>query len=271
MILRIPNDRRLLVELFVCSNLAFLVLDVAIAHAVNRFASGAEWIPVGFAALGAAALVPGIVRSWRAAARPGTAGTVVGWAGVAVGIAGLVFHLRSQFFAATTLHNLVYSAPFAAPLSFAGLGLLLLANRMIPDESPEWPEWVVFLALAGFAGNFVLSLTDHAQNGFFNRLEWIPVFASAFAVGFLLVALLRPLTAGFVRACWYVLAAQVATGVAGFGLHVWTDLHGPTHHLTLDFLYGAPAFAPMLFADLAVLAGIGLASLPLARETTGDG
>lgn len=268
--LPIPGDRRLLVELFVCSNLAFLVLDVAIAHAVNRFRSPAEWIPVGFAALGAVALVPGIAKSWRTGTRPGVVGTIVGWCGIVVGVAGLVFHLRSQFFATTTLHNLVYSAPFVAPLSFAGLGLLLLANRMIPDESPEWPEWVLFLALAGFAGNFVLSLTDHAQNGFFNRLEWVPVFAAALAVGFLLTALLRPLTDGFVRACWLVLAVQVATGLAGFGLHVWTDLHGPTHHVTLDFLYGAPAFAPMLFADLAVLAGIALGKLPVVQPAAAD-
>ena len=231
--MRLPriHDRRLWIELFVCSNLAFLVLDVAIAHAVNGFRHPAEWIPVGFAALGAAALVPGIARSWRRGTAPGRAGAIVGWAGVVVGVAGLVFHLQSQFFEQTTLHNLVYSAPFVAPLSFAGLGLLLLANRMVPAESPEWAQWVLLLALGGFVGNFVLSLTDHAQNGFFNRLEWIPVFASAFAVGFLLTALLRPLTPGFLRACWAVLALEAATGVAGFGLHVWTDLHGPTHHL----------------------------------------
>ena len=261
--LAMPADRRVLVETFVCANLAFLVLDVLIAHAVNRFASPAEWIPVGFAALGALALVPGVVRSWRTGAPLGGAGTVVGWCGVVVGVAGLVFHLRSQFFVATTLHNLVYSAPFVAPLSFAGLGLLLLANRMIPTGSPDWPEWVLFLALAGFVGNFALSLSDHAQNGFFNRLEWVPVFSSALAVGFLLTALLRPLSPGFVRACWAVLALQAATGLVGFGLHAWGDLHGPTHHPMLDFLYGAPAFAPMLFADLAVLAAIALASLPV--------
>jgi len=266
--MRIPmvRDRRLMVELFVCANLAFLVLDVAIAHAVNRFGHPAEWIPVGFAALGAAALVPGIVRTWRSGARFGRAGTLVGWTAVVVGVAGLVFHLRSQFFATTTLHSLVYSAPFVAPLSFAGLGLLLLANRMIPAESPEWPQWVMFLALGGFVGNFGLSLTDHAQNGFFNRMEWIPVFAGALAVGFLVTALLRPLTPGFVRACWAVLALQVATGIAGFVLHVWTDWHGPTRHPAQDFLYGAPAFAPMLFADLAVLAAIALTSLPISES-----
>jgi hypothetical protein len=262
---RIPGDRRLWVELFVCANLGFLVLDVAIAHAVNRFASPMEWIPVAFAAVGAAALVPGILGAWRQGRRLGVTGTVVGWCGIAVGVAGLVFHLRSQFFELTTLHSLVYSAPFVAPLSFAGLGLLLLANRMIPDGSPEWPQWVLFLALGGFAGNFVLSLTDHAQNGFFNRLEWVPVCSSALAIGFLLTALLRPRAPEFVRVCGWVLAVQVVTGLTGFGLHVWADLHGPTRHPTLDFLYGAPAFAPMLFADLAVLAAIALASSPMVE------
>jgi len=63
------------------------------------------------------------------------------------------------------------SAPFAAPLAYAGLGLLVLLNRMVPAESPEWGWWIVFLALGGFAGNLALSLTDHAQNGFFNALE----------------------------------------------------------------------------------------------------
>ncbi|HKI96151.1 MAG TPA: hypothetical protein VJ992_12765 [Gemmatimonadales bacterium] len=260
------RDRRLLVELFVSANLAFLVVDVAIAHAVNAFRNAFEWIPVGFAGAGAVLLVPGIVGAWRRDRPLGRLGTVVGWCGVAVGIAGLIFHLRSQFFASTTLHSLVYSAPFVAPLAFTGLGLLLLANRMVPDGTREWAQWVVFLALGGFGGNFVLSLTDHAQNGFFNALEWVPVFASAIAVGFLLVALFRPLTRGFARACWLVLALQVVTGVAGFALHVWFDVHGPARRLELDFLYGAPAFAPLLFADLAVLAAIGLTGLRALPE-----
>lgn len=264
---RALRDRRLLVELFVDANLAFLIVDVAIAHAVNAFRDAAEWIPVGFAAAGAVLLVPGIVGTWRRGRPPGRLGTLVGWCGVGVGIAGLIFHLRSRFFAATTLHSLVYSAPFVAPLAFTGLGLLLLANRTVPGDTREWSQWVVFLALGGFVGNFVLSLTDHAQNGFFNVLEWVPVFASALAVGFLLVALFRPLTRAFVRACWIVLALQVMTGVAGFALHVWFDLHGPARRVEMDFLYGAPAFAPLLFADLAVLAAIGLAGL----RATADG
>ena len=51
--------------------------------------------------------------------------------------------------------------------------------------------WVTFFALGGFAGNFVLSLCDHAQNGFFAASEWIPVVAGATAVGFLSIPLIR--------------------------------------------------------------------------------
>src|SRR5262245_64192341 len=53
-------------------------------------------------------------------------GLAVGWGSVAVGIAGMLFHLDSAFFEAQTLKNLVYTAPFAAPLAYAGLGFLIL-------------------------------------------------------------------------------------------------------------------------------------------------
>ena len=48
-----------------------------------------------------------------------------------VGVAGLVLHLDSHFFAEQTIKNLVYTAPFAAPLVYAGVGLLLILNRMV--------------------------------------------------------------------------------------------------------------------------------------------
>jgi hypothetical protein len=41
-------------------------------------------------------------------------------------------------------------------------------NRMVDPESTEWAQWVLFLTLGGFIGNFVFSLADHAKNGFFN-------------------------------------------------------------------------------------------------------
>ena len=75
--------------------------------------------------------------------------------------------------------------PFAAPLAYTGLGLLLLLDRMVDAADLDWARWVVLLALGGFVGNFVLTLADHAQNGFFHPSEWIGVVAGAVAGGFL--------------------------------------------------------------------------------------
>ena len=99
-----------------------------------------------------------------------------------VGLAGLLFHLDSVFFEEQTLRNLVYTAPFAAPLAYTGLGFLVLLSRMVDADDPEWAGWVVVLAAGGWAGNFVLTLADHAQNGFFHPTEWIGVVASTSCV-----------------------------------------------------------------------------------------
>ena len=113
-------------------------------------------------------------------------GHLIGWLAVIVGLAGVILHLDSQFFHARTLRSLTYAAPFAAPLAYTGLGLLLIVNRMVDPRAAEWAQWVLLLALGGFVGNFVFSLTDHAMNGFFNPVEWVPVVSSACAIAFLL-------------------------------------------------------------------------------------
>ena len=48
-----------------------------------------------------------------------------------VGLSGVIFHLESRFFYERTLRSLTYSAPFAAPLAYTGLGFLLIMNRMV--------------------------------------------------------------------------------------------------------------------------------------------
>jgi hypothetical protein len=264
---RVP--RPLLVELFAIANLAFLTVDVFIAHSINAFHYPIERIPVGFGVAGAAVLLGGLAvdafNLHRRTAR--WAGFLVGWAAIAVGVAGLFLHLRSTFFEQQTLRSLVYTAPFVAPLSFAGLGFLILANRQVPHDSTVWGQWVLFLAWGGFVGNFVLSLADHAQNGFFDAREWIPVVAAAFAVGFLLMALLNPSNRRLARVTLWVLALQTAVGVLGFWFHVRADVTRSGSSLAQDLLYGAPPFAPLLFADLAVLAAIGIWDLQVRAAT----
>ncbi len=257
------------VELFAVGNIAFLAVDISLAHAVNAFARPEEWIPVAFS-VGAtlvllAALVLGGLRPSTARGE-GTAGVrlarvlglCVGWGAVVVGIAGLLFHLDSAFFGAQTIKNLVYTAPFVAPLAYTGVGLLLILDRMMDAQSVDWARWVVLLALGGFIGNFVLTLADHAQNGFFRSSEWIGVIASAYAVSSLCAVLVVHDNRPFVRLALVMMAAQVVVGGLGFALHVEAIWNGPGASLRQRVLYGAPLFAPLLFADLAVLAVLAL-------------
>jgi len=252
-------DPKLWVELFVLINLAFLSLDIYIAHSTNQFRRSAEYIPFYFSLCSPVVLAIGLVADrkghssvWR------DLGYLVGWLAVAVGVAGVVFHLDSRFFYERTLKSLTYAAPFAAPLAYTGLGLLLIMNRMVDSRTLEWGQWVLLLALAGFFGNFVFSLTDHAQNGFFRSAEWIPVISSAFAVGFLIAPLLMPVTSRFLLLCAAVLALQVAVGILGFIFHVAANLRGSSVRIWENLVNGAPLMAPLLFVNLVLLASIAL-------------
>jgi hypothetical protein len=232
-----------------------LGLDIVIAHTQNHFREPLEWTPVVFSFAASALLLPMVAgaRAWWC--RP--VEVAVGGASVVVGALGMILHLRSAFFVERTLHNLVYSAPFLAPLAYVGVGLLLLLVRLEPVGSPALGAWILLLTLGGFVGNFGLSLLDHAANGFFRWTEWIPVFASAIASGFLLIALLRK-EPGFGRFVAGVLVAQAVVGTLGFGLHVAADVRRPTALIADRFIYGAPMFAPLLFANLAALGLLGL-------------
>jgi hypothetical protein len=250
---------RMWIELFALFNLAGLAPDIFLAHSINSFRAPAEYVPLIFSLVAPVLLIPAIwslaqsrLQPWRAL------GHFVGWTSVVIGVTGLILHLQSQFFQQWTLASLVYAAPFAAPLAYTGIGLLLIMNRMVDHEGPDWPLWVIFLALGGFVGNFIFSVTDHAQNGFFRRIEWIPVISSALAVGFLFVPLMMRVSRAYLRMCAVMMVLQAVVGIVGFVLHVDADLNavGPT--LFERVIHGAPVFAPLLFPNLALLAGIGV-------------
>lgn len=260
---RWANDPQLWVEMFATVNLAILAADIYLAHSVNSFEKLAEYIPLYFS-LGAPLVLTIVIglrwllqfqSPWR------DVGYLIGWLSILVGLAGVIFHLESRFFLDRTLKSLTYAAPFAAPLAYTGLGFLLLVNRMVAARSAEWARWVIFLALGGFFGNFVLSLTDHASNGFFYRTEWIPVLSSAFATGFLLVPILLPVTRRFLDLCLLVMFAQAFVGLLGFWLHLRANLIEPGHNLFDKLVNGAPPMAPLLFPNLVGLALIGMWAL----------
>jgi hypothetical protein len=196
---------------------------------------------------------------WQPSASVGRwLGHFVGWISVVIGVAGLIFHLDSRFFREETLESLVYAAPFAAPLAYTGIGLLLIMNRMVDADSADWPYWVLFLALGGFIGKLIFSLTGHAQNGFFYPSEFVPVASSAFAVGFLLAPFLIRVNRSFLAVCTVVVLMQAAVGLLGFYYHTAANLHGPSLSQFDNIVYGVPAMAPLLFPNLALLAFLGL-------------
>lgn len=269
--LRWAHDPQLWVELFATANLAILAADIYIAHSVNHFQKAAEYIPLYFS-IGAPAILAVMIAlrwighfeaPWR------DVGYMVGWLSILIGLGGVLYHLESRFFLDRTLKSLTYAAPFAAPLAYTGLGFLLLMNRMVAARSAEWARWVIFLALGGFFGNFVLSLTDHASNGFFAKTEWVPVISSAFATGFLIVPLVLTVTRRFMDACLVVMFAQAFVGVLGFWFHIEANLVEPGHSLFERLVNGAPPMAPLLFPNLVGLALIGMwALLPHLEEAT---
>ena len=236
--------------------MAFLALDIYIAHSVNKFAHGAEWIPFYFSLGAPLLLLIDLIHLMKTKGRTiPWLGSIVGWTSIFIGVAGLIFHLKSRFFMEQTLHSLVYTAPFAAPLAYSGLGFLLILNRRVKCDVREWGQWLIFFALGGFAGNFALSLCDHAQNGFFYSTEWIPVVASALAIGFLSVALRPSIERRFLDLCFGLMVIQTVVGLLGFYYHGAADAPGTFFD---RLVHGAPIFAPLLFVNLAVLATFGL-------------
>jgi hypothetical protein len=246
------------IEVFVILNVGFLTLDIYLAHSVNQFRSHAEYIPLFFSAIAPVFLILGLSQraghplAWK------ILGHLVGWAAIVVGCTGVIFHLESHFFYERTIRSLTYSAPFAAPLAYAGLGFLLVMNRMVPARTIEWSRWVLLFTLGGFFGNFIFSLADHAGNGFFSRAEWVPVAASALAIGFLFVPLVTRVSRSFLDLCAVVLALEAGVGLWGFVLHTAGNLQGPSIHAFDNFIYGAPPLAPLLFPNLMLLGVIGL-------------
>ncbi|HYM26266.1 MAG TPA: hypothetical protein VEU08_23780 [Vicinamibacterales bacterium] len=255
------RDHQLWIEAFVLLNFAGLVGDIFLAHSENQFRRAAEYVPLYFSMAATVALAAALALRNRMPGVWRDVGHLVGWLGVGIGLAGVIFHLDSRFFYERTIRGLTYGAPFAAPLAYTGLGLLLIVNRLVAPDSREWAQWVLLLALGGFAGNFVFSLSDHAQNGFFNPLEWVPVVSSAFAIGCLAVPFIVSVDRGFIGLCACVLAVQALIGVIGFALHAEADLRRPGRTLFERVLGGAPPMAPLLFPNLVTLGGIGLWAL----------
>jgi len=252
------NSPELWVEAFVILNIGFLTFDIYLAHSVNQLRSPAEYVPLSFSAIAPLVLISALTQRTSRPIVWKTLGYFIGWSAILVGLAGVLLHLESSFFYERTIRSLTYSAPFAAPLAYTGLGFLLVMNRMVDPKSVQWAQWILLFTMGGFVGNFVFSLADHAGNGFYFAVEWVPVAASAIAIGFLCVPLVMRVSRVFVDVSAAVLILDAGVGLWGFVLHTMSNLRGPSVHPFDNFVYGAPPMAPLLFPNLMILGIIGL-------------
>ncbi len=88
-------------------------------------------------------------------------------------------------------------------------------------------------------------------------MEWIGVIAAAAACGFLVAQVAVPDNPSLVAMNLALMVVQIVVGLLGFILHARGNLSNQAGSFWDRFVYGAPIFAPLLFADLALLAVLG--------------
>ena len=97
---RWASDYVLWVEAFALGNLAFLAVDIYVAHSENGFLRPAEYAPLFFS-LGAPVLLAIALAARELWGKPRVwsgVGMAVGWISVGLGVGGVIYHLDSQFF-----------------------------------------------------------------------------------------------------------------------------------------------------------------------------
>lgn len=93
---------------------------------------------------------------------------------------------------------------------------------------------------------------------------------AALAVGFLAAPLVSHAGRGYLLLCAGLMVLEALVGVLGFVLHVVAGLDRPGEALMDRLIHGAPPFAPLLFADLALLTGIAIWALATYRPAPGE-
>ncbi|HDR06402.1 MAG TPA: hypothetical protein ENN88_02090 [Candidatus Coatesbacteria bacterium] len=240
------HKERLLLA-FVGVNLLGYAADCTLAHWSTGFY---HWGMLVSLLWPLAAGVPVILFVFRTPGRLGRVLLHIAAAGsLLVGVAGFLWHLAGQFLIVPRLESLVYSAPLLGPAVLAALGLLLFLYLRPPKGGLYRP--LLLLAAASFLGLALMSLQDHAQNGFFHWSEWSPVIVGLFAAAVYAVAFFRGPGGRVLRlACaWAVLLI----GLAGTYFHVAAFLRHAAP-LIERFALLAPPFAPILLCDAALFA-----------------
>jgi len=266
--LRVGRDQLLLI--FAAFNLAFLVVDVAIAHSINSFRPVYEWIPVIAAWPGVATCLALAIQQ-QPSDRLRLFHQAAMLLNIVVGVLGTVFHLRAVIppTGGWAWAWIAFGAPVLAPLSFAGAALVGLVASW--SEVPGHPgflnitgrlqiraplsrtQHLLWFVALGFAGAALMSFQDHGQYGY-TLWEWIPIATGFFATFVVIGRAWNPRhhKPDELTYLWTMILA-IVVGIAGIAFHLSKDL-ADSGAVSLERMRAfAPIFAPGLFSDLGIL------------------
>jgi hypothetical protein len=279
---QIRVTRGQLMLLMVAMNLAFLGVDIWLAHNLNGTIRANEWIPIIFGPVAAVLLlVAGVIslRHRRAAIFLALAVLAVS---LVVGLVGAYFHIDRaippsglQEQPGYALRLLVFAPPVVGPLTFslvAVLGVIAAVyedppnsgNMVIPGiirwrvPFSKTQQYLIWIGL-GILATLISSVLDHGRANFEDPRVWIPTVAGVFAG---IAAITLGLTDNPSRGDYVVhivsMVVLIIVGIVGLIFHVQIDL-GTRGAIVLErFMRGAPFLAPMLFADMGALGLVAL-------------
>jgi hypothetical protein len=110
----------------------------------------------------------------------------------------------------------------------------------------------------GFLGAIMAAFLDHARLGFVPSFTLIPIASGAVATISCLYIARCKATGTEIRVLLYALVFNAFIGLVGFVFHVMGDLAGTESVVWARFLYRNPILGPLLFCNLALLAGLSI-------------
>ena len=255
--LNLPIDKTHIILFYLIVNYLIVLIDVGIAHALNRFFPIYEWIPVIYLPIVTISTFLLLLNS-----KPGwnkNINLLLNLLGIVIGIAGFGFHLQGA-----TAGNVVSFAgltsgnPVFAPLAFIALGTIGAITAL--DDRPsirkfsftQKTRWLLMATAFWFFVTALVAIFDHARTGFTNLYTWFPFYVGIFAaIITLLQAYSHPET-GLSILFTITMILSMVVGLMGFAFHLSVDLAGRGSIVWSRVFYLAPGLAPLLFCDLGV-------------------
>ena len=280
---RLPLSRDQLMLLMAAANEFFLAFDILLAHSISGTLTTYERIPIVFGSVAAVLLLLAGAIAIRRREAASVMATLVFAASIVVGLLGAYFHwIRAILPAAVpgeqvSIPLLVWAPPILAPLTFALVGVLGISAAWIEDPPESGRLTLVrgmrvalpysktraylFLVGLGCLATVISSVLDHARTAFADPWLWLPTIVGVFSVAVALgLGMMSQPRRNDVITYGATMVALIVLGLLGAWFHIQANLTAYGTFVGERFLRGAPALAPLLFANMGTIGLIALLS-----------